>query len=418
MATTTMAIMKLVLVLTLTLTCLSGSQAIKTVKIFIMAGGANVEGRGSIPELHNLAIPPGTIPHDNSTTANAYGHLVDDDGKWVIRDDVFITYERKLNDGMRSGPLSVKGFGHTTTTFGPDVEFGNVMGNSLAEDRVVIVKAGWNHKTLAIDFRPPSVGASNKAAGPDFLRIVSLVRETIADLRHILGDDYAHAKVDIGGLVWWQGYDDVVLGTADEYESNLQHFIRDIRTALEIPHLPVLITELGAQGTQHVSKEELDFRAMQQRVVNSPEFKGSTKYVHTAKFCVDDDQPGTDDYTSYHGRAHTVIAVGRLMAFDMTQLSRSNSPDVDEELMEVDVEHVENNLRIKALLFFGFAMFGFVVFVAFTRGGLSQARLLKAWKDTVLAIKGIGKEKIEDDVTGEEFSIEMREDRPEETVIV
>jgi hypothetical protein len=59
----------------------------------------------SIPELHNLAIPPGTISHEhNSTSANAYGHLVDDDGKWVIRDDVFVTYERKLNDGMRSGP--------------------------------------------------------------------------------------------------------------------------------------------------------------------------------------------------------------------------------------------------------------------------------------------------------------------------
>jgi hypothetical protein len=211
---TTMAIMKLVLVLTVTFTCLSGAQAIKTVKLFIMAGGANIEGRGSIDELYNLAVPPGTIPHEhNSTTAlaNAYEHLVDDDGKWVIRDDVFITYERKLNDGMRSGPLSVKGFGHTTTTFGPDVEFGNVMGNSLAEDRVVIVKAGWNHKTLAFDFRPPSApGANNKAAGPDFLRIVSLVRETVADLRHILGDDYAHAEVDIGGLVWWQGYDDVI----------------------------------------------------------------------------------------------------------------------------------------------------------------------------------------------------------------
>ena len=105
---------------------------------------------------------------------------MDDDGKWVIRDDVFVAYERKLNEGMRSGPLSVEGFGHTTT-FGPDVEFGNVMGNSLAGDRVVIVKAGWNRRMLTVDFRPTSVGASKYAAGPAFLRIVSLVRETIAD---------------------------------------------------------------------------------------------------------------------------------------------------------------------------------------------------------------------------------------------
>jgi hypothetical protein len=35
----------------------------------------------SIPELHNLALPPGTISHEhNSISANAYKYLVDDDG--------------------------------------------------------------------------------------------------------------------------------------------------------------------------------------------------------------------------------------------------------------------------------------------------------------------------------------------------
>jgi hypothetical protein len=375
--TMTMAIMKLVLVLALMCTCLPGAQAKKTVKLFIMAGAANIEGRGSIPELHNLAVPPGTIPHDNSTQPNAYEHLIDDDGTWVIRDDVYVAYERQLNEGMITGPLSVQGFGHSSTTFGPDVEFGNIMGNSLSADRVVIVKAGWNHKTLAMDFRPPSAGSKGSdkdAAGPDFLRIVSLVQETIAGLGDMLGDEYAHADVDIGGLVWWHGYDDIILGTADEYESNLKHFIRDIRTALEIPYLPVLITELGARGTSIkndvVPQTELDFRAMQQRVVNLPEFKGNTGYVHTAKYCVHDDQAGTNDYTSYHGRAHTVIAVGRLMDFDMTQLSRRDTPEMlDEELVEVAFEHVENDMHLTAILFIGFAVFAFVVFVAFTRGG-------------------------------------------------
>jgi hypothetical protein len=103
-----------------------------------------------------------------------------------------------------------------------------------------------------------------------------------------------------------------------------------------------------------LSKEELDFRIMQQRVVNSLELKGNTKYVHTAKFCVDNDQPGTDDYTSYHGRrAHTIIAVGRLW---------------------------KATCESKCFCFFGCAMFGFVVFVAFTRGGISQARLLRPGK--------------------------------------
>jgi hypothetical protein len=75
-----------------------------------------------------------------------------------------VSYEHHLEDGkldnILKGPLSAKGFGHTPTTFGPDVEFGTVMGNSLVSaagvtDKVVIVKAGWAHKTLAMDFRPP-----------------------------------------------------------------------------------------------------------------------------------------------------------------------------------------------------------------------------------------------------------------------
>jgi hypothetical protein len=155
--TATKATLKLALALALLFTCLSAAEAGKTVTLFIIAGDANVEGRASIPELHDLAVPPGTKPHDNSTASNAYEHLVDDDGKWVTRDDVYVVYEQDRIDGLKKGPLSAKGFGHTPNTFGPDVEFGNVMGNIL-DEKVIIVKAGWEHRSLAKDFRPPSAG--------------------------------------------------------------------------------------------------------------------------------------------------------------------------------------------------------------------------------------------------------------------
>jgi hypothetical protein len=64
------------------------------------------------------------------------------------------------------------------------------------------------------------------------------------------------------GLVW-HGYDDIKQGTADEYESNLQCFLRDIQHALELPWLPILIAELGGRGTgDNVTQEELDLRNM------------------------------------------------------------------------------------------------------------------------------------------------------------
>jgi hypothetical protein len=413
-ATATKRMVKLVSVLAL---MLSGVSAEKTVMLFIIAGDANVEGRASIPELHDLAIPPGTIPHDNSTPANAYEHLVDDKGKWVTRDDVYVVYEQDRFEGLKSGPLSVKGFGHNPNTFGPDVEFGHVMGNTLTE-KVVIVKAGWERRTLAKDFRPPS--AEGTITGFQFLRIVSTVRQTIQNLGDILGDDYAHAEVEISGLVWWHGYDDIKSGTSDEYFVNLQCLIRDFRQALELPYLPVLIAELGGGG-QDASQEELDFRAMQQRVVNLPEFNETTRIVETAKFSDEGVQATTtDDYTHYYGRAHTTISVARLMAVYMTELARFDLLDKDSEQIEADFEHFEDNLRITVMLLFGIAVAGFVVFAAVMRGGITKRNLTKAWKDTVVAFRDSEKDMIDgdDDFSGEGPSTEMAEGRAEEILMV
>jgi hypothetical protein len=146
-----------------------------------------------------------------------------------------------------------------------------------------------------------------------------------------------------------------------------------------------------------------------------PEFADNTKYVDTAKYVVYDDQPSTDHYTNYHGRAHTVIAVGRLMSFYMTRLAQLNRSGKDVELIEVDFEQMENNMHTQVMMFFGVAVLAFFVFVALARGGVSQASLTKAWKDTVQAITGNEKEKSED---GEEFSIEMREGQAEENRVV
>jgi hypothetical protein len=132
----------------------SKTSKTKTVTVFIMAGDANVEGRGSVPELYDLAVPAasgstGTSTVDdnnnNSTLSaalnihnNDYAHFVDDStGRWAVRDDVYVVYEQDRLDGLKSGPLTVKGFGHTPNTFGPDVAFGTVMGNILTEPVVI-----------------------------------------------------------------------------------------------------------------------------------------------------------------------------------------------------------------------------------------------------------------------------------------
>jgi hypothetical protein len=113
--------------------------------------------------------------------------------------------------------------------------------------------------------------------------------------------------------------------------------------------------------------------------------------------------------------------VGNLMAIYMTELGRLDRSTRDGEQIEADFEHLENNLRINVLFFFGVSMIGFVVFVAVMRGGVSRASLNKAWADTVVALRESEKTMIDDD--DDDFSVEgpsteMREGRVEENLVV
>lgn len=57
----------------------------------------------------------------DAATAPRFKHLVDNDGKWIVRDDVWISY---LD---RKGPLTV-GYGAKNDRIGPELGFGNVVG--------------------------------------------------------------------------------------------------------------------------------------------------------------------------------------------------------------------------------------------------------------------------------------------------
>ncbi len=84
----------------------------KPVKVFILAGQSNMEGKAPNALLDHQAADP--------KTKDLFAHLRKDD-KWIVRDDVFI----KFLD--RKGPLTV-GYGSPGRT-GVELEFGTVMGD-------------------------------------------------------------------------------------------------------------------------------------------------------------------------------------------------------------------------------------------------------------------------------------------------
>jgi alpha-galactosidase len=88
----------------------------RSVKVFILAGQSNMEGKVQQPLLDHQATDP--------KTKALFAHLRKGD-EWIVRDDVFIKYLK------RKGPLTV-GYGSPGRT-GAELEFGWVMGDHFKE---------------------------------------------------------------------------------------------------------------------------------------------------------------------------------------------------------------------------------------------------------------------------------------------
>ncbi len=115
--------------MTLTGTARAGDPP-RPVKVFILAGQSNMEGRAKVALLDYQARQP--------ATRDLFKHLRKD-GKWVERDDVWIKYLG------RAGKLTV-GYG-SPPRIGPELGIGNVVGDHHAE-QVLLIKRAWGGKSL------------------------------------------------------------------------------------------------------------------------------------------------------------------------------------------------------------------------------------------------------------------------------
>jgi len=145
------------------------------VRVFILAGQSNMEGYGAIQEedkdkgerkgtLTSLLKDPVRVP--------ALKHLRDAQGSWTVRPDVWVWF----ND--RKGALTV-GFGANPKLFGPELQFGHVMGNHL-KNQVLVIKTAWGGKSLYKDFRPPGSGGD---VGPCYKQLLDTVNRVLTNLK-------------------------------------------------------------------------------------------------------------------------------------------------------------------------------------------------------------------------------------------
>jgi hypothetical protein len=290
------------------------------VKVFLLVGQSNMQGKGSVKHLDEL------VKKEPAT----FGHL-QKDGKWVERDDVAIYFgSMKSRRLPTSGPLTV-GYTYPPGRVGPELSFGHVVGNAI-DQPVVLLKACWGGQSLAVDFRPPSRGKwdrkFNRDDGKNYKpATVGWAYKQIFNIKHNVLDDldksfpqFAGRKYEIAGLVWFQGWNDLINGKRTaEYAENMTAFIKDIRKHLETPDLPIVIGVAGHGGDANVKHKK--FRDAQSAPASMPEFKGTVTAVPTAPYW--DDTVKHDGGYHYNGSARFYYRAGEAFGKAMLELLKN-----------------------------------------------------------------------------------------------
>lgn len=321
-----------------------------TVKVFILAGQSNMEGKAPSALFEHQAT--------DAKTKDFFTHLRKDD-KWIVRDDVFIKFLE------RHGGLTL-GFGSPDRT-GPELEFGTVIGNHF-EEPVLLIKTAWGGHSLVKNFRSPSAGLpsddkleaelkqaqehvakeneKNKkndplptmdeiksAYGTSYRDMLAEVKSTMENCGELF-PSLQGKKLEIAGFVWFQGWNDQY-GGQDEYRSNMEHFIRDVRRDFGVPKLPFVIAAMGQNGSKPAEGAMLTVRSAQLAMNDVPDFQGNVKAFRTDPLvdkAAEDLYPmwrerfeewkltGGDHPYHYLGSAIWFSRIGKTMGDEMVQL--------------------------------------------------------------------------------------------------
>lgn len=319
----------------------------KPIKVFILAGQSNMEGKAKITLLDYQATQP--------VTRELYAPLRKD-GRWITREDVWI----KFLD--RKGKLTV-GYG-SPKCIGPELGFGTVMGDRY-DEQVLLIKTAWGGRSLYRDFRPPSAGLPTrkvldkmladqqkrkpqttldevkKQFGTSYRAMLDEINNTLANLKDHF-PNYQDQGYELAGFVWFQGWNDMINADATaEYTANLTHFINDVRKDLKSSKLPFVIGQMGVDGAKP-SGNVKKFKDAEAAVLEVAAFKGNVALVQTDRFWDDEaaavfkkgwrehleewNKVGSDYPYHYLGSGKTMLAIGRAFAEAVLELRGEKKP--------------------------------------------------------------------------------------------
>ena len=285
----------------------------KKVRVFVLAGQSNMQGYGAI---NNPPNAPGTLTDViQKDSTGAWSHI-GSPNNWRTLDNAYLYFER--DGGTIKSKITV-GQGAYADLIGPELAFAHQL-DEYYNDPVLIIKTAWGGKSLAVDFRPPSAGGTTGDFYEAMIATVKSVSENLSGEFPELGtSDY-----EISGFAWFQGWND---GASDdylnEYESNLQHLVNDIRSDLGKPALPVVIASAGQGGYEAIndtwvqSMQNIVAAAQQNVGCNDSLYGGRVGFVNTKAFYLNQSASPENAIYHYNNNALTFLNVGKAMGDEM-----------------------------------------------------------------------------------------------------
>eukprot|EP00934_Nitzschia_sp_Nitz4_P000572 Nitzschia sp. Nitz4//scaffold13_size275219//209831//210899//NITZ4_000906-RA/size275219-augustus-gene-0.241-mRNA-1//1//CDS//3329536110//572//frame0 len=246
---------------------------------------------------------------------------------WAQRSDVYCKFRE------HEGPMQV-GFGAPDRGehFGPELGMGWEMGEHLCECEkpILLLKAAYGGRDLAVDFRPPLSGEGDYPGvrpskyGWEYREMVSEFQQGLANISSVVPGYNETVGYKLAGFVWFHGWNDMIDGwKVREYEFNLANLIRDVRADFDAPDMPFLVGGMGQKGLNPTGRGADRYLAMQQAqraVTLYDEFRNNSLYVSTGEYM---NYPGNDTYNGdyhYYGRADVYYHIGRAFGLGMMRL--------------------------------------------------------------------------------------------------
>ncbi|MCB9881819.1 MAG: sialate O-acetylesterase [Planctomycetes bacterium] len=313
------------------------STAAKPVQVFILLGQSNMLGFGRV----GPADLQGSLEYMIQEKGK-YTYLKQKDGSWTVRDDVRFVRVMQKGDNMgvhANDFLTVKG------NFGPELGFGNVVGDAL-DAPVLVLKSCIGNRSLGWDLLPPGserfeyegkIYAGYKDsplswdkgtepqpigwyAGKQYDDDVANAKKVLADLDTF----YPGAKsYEVAGFVWWQGHKDQNAAHASRYEQNLVQLIKMLRKDFDAPNAKFVLATI-AFGGDKLSGPGLTVAEAQLAVDGEsgkhPEFQGNVAAIDARPFWREANVSPKNQGYHYNHNAETYMEVGEALGRAMVGL--------------------------------------------------------------------------------------------------